>query len=151
VITAPSNPNLAYAVPLVQLVVQVPANERNERSASRMNPADRQPRGNLGNPWVIGRQNVELQLGRGFDGEAGVLPSKPCPLRLAAAVDAEQDDRREGCRGGRNFAANGPSLPRDLPCLFCRALRDLLLSPICRSQKSGSFLDRGGQAAADGA
>ena len=77
-----------------QPVVQVAANERHECSASRMNPADRQPSGNLGNPWVIARQNVELQLGCGFDGEAGVLPSEPCPLRLAAAIDAEQDQRR---------------------------------------------------------
>ena len=59
-----------------------------------MNPADRQPSGNLGNPWVIARQNIELQLGCGFDGEAGVLPSEPGPLRFAAAIDAEQNQRR---------------------------------------------------------
>ena len=76
-----------------QLLVQVTPNERHECSAGRMNPADRQPRGNLGNSRVVARQNIELQLGCGFDGEVGVLPSKPCRLRLAAAVDSEQNQR----------------------------------------------------------
>ena len=53
-----------------------------------MNPTDRQPRGNLGNFWVSARKNVELQLGCGFDGKAGVLLSEPGRLRLAAAIDA---------------------------------------------------------------
>src|SRR6516165_9311587 len=47
----------------------------------------------LGNSRVVARQNIELQLGCGFDGEVGVLPSKPCRLRLAAAVDSEQNQR----------------------------------------------------------
>ena len=77
-----------------QLVIEVAANERHERATGRMNPANRQPSGNLGDLWVIATQNSKLQLGRGFDREAGVLLSKPCRLRLAVAVDAEQNDRR---------------------------------------------------------
>ena len=44
-----------------------------------MNPADRQPSGNLGNFWVVARKNVELQLSCRFDRQAGVLPSEPGP------------------------------------------------------------------------
>jgi hypothetical protein len=80
-------------------VVEVAANERHEGPAGRMNPADRQPSDNLGNLRVIARQNIELQLGGGLDGEAGVLPAKPCRLRLAAAIDAEQNQWRRATRG----------------------------------------------------
>jgi hypothetical protein len=59
-----------------------------------VNPADRQPSGNLGNFWVIARKNVELQLRCRFDRQAGVLPSEPGPLRFAAAIDPEQNHRR---------------------------------------------------------
>ena len=76
-----------------QPVVEVATNKRHECPARRMNPADWQPSGNLGNGWVIARQHIELQLGCGFDREAGVVPSEPCRLRLAAAVDAEQNQR----------------------------------------------------------
>ena len=82
-----------------QLVVEVAANERHERSAGRMNPANRQPSGNLGDLWVIAGQHLQLQLGCGFHGQAGMLLSEPCPLRLAAAVDAEQNQRRRATRG----------------------------------------------------
>ena len=53
-----------------------------------MNPADRQPRGNVGNFWVSARKNVELELGCSFDRKAGVVLSEPGRLRLAAAIDA---------------------------------------------------------------
>jgi hypothetical protein len=76
-----------------QFVVQVAANERHEGSTRRMNPADRQPSGNFGDLGVIARQDVELQLGCSFDGETGVLSAKPGRLRLAAAIDAEQNQR----------------------------------------------------------
>ena len=56
-----------------QLVIQVATNERHERATGRMNPANRQPSRNFGDPWVIATQNSKLQLGRGFDREAGVL------------------------------------------------------------------------------
>jgi len=59
-----------------------------------VNPADRQPSGNLGNSRVIARKNVELQLSCGFDRQAGVLPSEPGSLRFAAAIDPEQNQRR---------------------------------------------------------
>ena len=36
-----------------QLVVEVTTNERHERTAGGMNPANRQPSGKLGNFWVI--------------------------------------------------------------------------------------------------
>ena len=76
-----------------QLVVEVVANERHERAAGRMNPANRQPRGNLGDLGVIAGQHVQLQLAGGFQGQAGVLLSKPGPFRLAATIDAEQNQR----------------------------------------------------------
>ena len=82
-----------------QLVVEVAANERHERAAGRVNSANRQPSGNLGDLWVIARQNFELQLGRGFHGQAGVLLSESCPLRLAAVVDAEQNEWRRATHG----------------------------------------------------
>jgi hypothetical protein len=50
-----------------QLVVEVVANERHEHAAGRMNPANRQPSGNLGDLWVVAGQHVQLQL-------AGVSP-----------------------------------------------------------------------------
>jgi hypothetical protein len=74
-----------------QLVVEVAANERDERAASGMDPANRQLSGKVGNLGVVARQNLELQLGSGFQGEAGVLLSEPGCLRLATAIDAEQD------------------------------------------------------------
>ena len=84
-------------------VVEVAANERHERSARGMNPADRQPSGDLRNLRVIARQDIELQLGRGFDGEAGVLSSKPCPLQFAAIIDAKQNQRRRAPGGRRGM------------------------------------------------
>ena len=51
-----------------QLVVQVAANERHERSPSRMDPADRQPISELCHVRVAAREHVELQLGGGFQG-----------------------------------------------------------------------------------
>ena len=80
-------------------VVEVAADERHERSASRMNPANWQPSGNLRDLWVIARENFELQLGRGFHGQAGVLLSESCPLRLAAAIDTEQNQWRGATHG----------------------------------------------------
>ena len=65
-----------------QLVVEVAANERHERAAGRMNPANRQPSGNLGNLWVIAAQNSKLQLVRGFNREAGVLCPNRAPFGL---------------------------------------------------------------------
>ena len=56
-------------------------------AAGRMNPANRQPSGNLGDLGVVAGQHIELQLGCGFRGQAGVLLSKPGPLRLAAAIN----------------------------------------------------------------
>jgi hypothetical protein len=76
-----------------QLVVEVVANERHEHAASSMNPANRQPRGNFGDLWVIACQHVQLQLGCGFQGQAGMLSSKPCRLGLAATIDTEQNQR----------------------------------------------------------
>jgi hypothetical protein len=76
-----------------QLVVEVVANERHERAARRMNPANRQPSGNLRDLWVVAGQHVKLQLAGGFQGQAGVLLSKPSPLGLAATIDAEQNQR----------------------------------------------------------
>jgi hypothetical protein len=76
-----------------QLVVEVVANKRHERAASRMNPANRQPSGNLGDLRVVARQHVQLQLGCGFHGQAGVLLSEPCCLGLAATIDTEQNHR----------------------------------------------------------
>ncbi len=52
------------------------------------------PSGKVGNLRVVARQNLELQLGCGFLGEAGMLLSEPCCLRLAATVDAKQHHRR---------------------------------------------------------
>jgi len=76
-----------------QLVVEVVANERHEHAAGRMNAANRQPRGNLDDLRVIACQHVQLQLAGGFQGQAGVLLSKRGPLRLAAAINAEQNQR----------------------------------------------------------
>ena len=76
-----------------QLVVEVAPNERHERPASRMNAAYGQPSGNFGDLWVIAGQNFELQLGRGFHGQAGMVLSETRPLRLAAVVDAEQNQQ----------------------------------------------------------
>jgi hypothetical protein len=69
-------------------------NEWHEGPARRVNPTDRQPRGNLGNFWVSARKNVELQLGCSFDRKVGVVPSEPGRLRLAAAIEPEQNYRR---------------------------------------------------------
>ena len=77
-----------------QLVVEVAANERHKCPACGMDPADRQLSGQVGNLWVIARQNFQLQLGRSLDSEVGVLLSEPCPLRLAAVVNAEQHQWR---------------------------------------------------------
>jgi hypothetical protein len=77
-----------------QPVVEVAANERHERSASRMDPADRQLTGKVRNLRIIARQDVELQLGCGFQGEAGMLLSEPGCLRLAATINAKQHYRR---------------------------------------------------------
>src|SRR5690348_9240667 len=47
-----------------------------------MNPANRQPSGDLGDLRVLARQHIELQLAGGFDGETGVLLSEPGALGL---------------------------------------------------------------------
>jgi hypothetical protein len=77
-----------------QLVIEIAANERHEGAAGRVNPANRQPSDDFGDLWVIAGQNCELQLVCGLDSEARVLLSEPCRLRLAVAVDAEQNNRR---------------------------------------------------------
>ena len=73
-----------------QSVVEVAANERHKSPSGRMDPANRQPGGKVGNLWVVARQNLQLQLGCGFQGEAGMLLSEPGSLRLAATIDAKQ-------------------------------------------------------------
>jgi hypothetical protein len=77
-----------------KLVVEVAANERHERPASGMDPANRQLSDKVSNLRVVARQNLELQLGRGFPGEAGMLLSEPGCLRLAATINAKQHQRR---------------------------------------------------------
>jgi hypothetical protein len=72
-----------------KLIVKVAANERHKGSAGRMHAANRQPPDNVGNLWVIGHEDLKLQLGCGFHGEAGMLLSEPGRLRLAATVDAK--------------------------------------------------------------
>jgi hypothetical protein len=66
-----------------RLIVEVAANERHEGAAGRMNSANRQPSGNLCDLWVIARQNLELQLGRGFHG-GWRAPFRIVPLRSIA-------------------------------------------------------------------
>jgi hypothetical protein len=51
-----------------QLLVEVAANERHERSASRMYATHRQPRGNLGDLGVVAGHNLQRQLAGGLDG-----------------------------------------------------------------------------------
>jgi hypothetical protein len=77
-----------------KLIVEVAANERHERPASGMDAANRQPSGKVSNLRVIARQNLELQLGCGFPGEAGMLLSETGCLRLAATINAKQHQRR---------------------------------------------------------
>ena len=77
-----------------KLIVEVAANKRHERPAGGMDPANRQPSGQVGNLRIVAHQNLELQLGCGFQGEAGMLLSEPGCLRLAATIDAKQHHRR---------------------------------------------------------
>ena len=83
-----------------QLVVEVAANERHERSASRMHSTNRQSCRNLGNVRVVAGQHLQLQLACGLDGQAGMLFAEPGRLGFAAAIDAEQNQWRRPAWNG---------------------------------------------------